>query len=128
MNYPDLKRKVVSVWEHYMKFNLGQVPVIIEDKASGQSIIQDLSHSTRIPLVASEAVLSKQVRMSDQSPLIEGGRCYLPVKAPWLVEYETEMARFPLWKWDNLVDSTSQFLKWAGRPQYKRSKKLKFWK
>jgi len=128
MKYPKLKKTTVDLWEKYMKFNIGQIPVIIEDKASGQSLIQDLMHSTKIPVIKSRPDANKQVRMSSVSPLIEAGRVYLPDKSKWLVEYETQMARFPLWKYDDLVDSTSQFLGWVGRPKYKINPKRRFWK
>jgi predicted phage terminase large subunit-like protein len=128
MNYPRLKRNVIETHEFYSKFKLGQVSVLIEDKASGQSLLQDLTEKTRIPVIAIKADPSKQVRMSSASPLIEAGKIYIPVQAPWLVEYETQMLRFPLWKNDDLVDSTSQYLNWFGKPRYVTRKKNLFWK
>jgi predicted phage terminase large subunit-like protein len=128
MKYPKLKDTVIRTWQKYMKFKRGQIPVLIEDRASGQSLIQDLKRYTKIPVLARPADLNKQIRMSSVSPLIEAGRVYLPDKAPWLVEYETQMARFPLWKHDDLVDCTSQFLRWVARPQYRKNLKRKFWK
>jgi predicted phage terminase large subunit-like protein len=128
MNYPKLKRRIKKVYDFYMKFNLGQVPVLIEDKASGQSLLQDFLAETKIPVIAIKADANKQVRMSSASPLIEAGKIHLPERASWLVEYETQMARFPLWKHDDLVDSTSQYLNWFGKPRYVKRKKSLFWK
>jgi predicted phage terminase large subunit-like protein len=128
MNYPKLKREIKKTYDYYMKFNLGQVPVLIEDKASGQSLLQDFIAETRIPVIAIPAETSKQVRMSSASPLIEAGKIFLPERASWLVEYETQMARFPLWKHDDLVDSTSQYLNWFGQPKFVKRKKSLFWK
>jgi predicted phage terminase large subunit-like protein len=128
MNYPRLKRNVIELHEFCCKFDLGQVSVLIEDKASGQSLLQDLLADTRIPVIALPADPSKQVRMSSASPLIEAGKVHIPERAPWLVEYETQMARFPLWKLDDLVDSTSQYLNWFGKPRYVKNKKRLFWK
>ena len=128
MKYPKLKKAAIELYEKYMKYGLGNVPVLIEDKASGQSLIQDLKHETRMPIIARPADANKQIRMSSASPLIEAGRVYLPDRASWLVGYETQLARFPLWKNDDMVDSTSQFLNWAGKPRFKRGLKKKFWK
>ncbi|GAG27304.1 unnamed protein product, partial [marine sediment metagenome] len=127
MKYPKLKKETIKLWEYYMQFGSGQIAMLIEDKASGQSLIQDLKRSTKIPVIAVKADVNKQVRMSSASPLIEAGRVYLPDKVPWLVEYETQHARFPLWRFDDLVDSTSQYLNWVGKPHYRKMKR-KFWK
>ena len=106
----------------------GRCPVIIEDKASGQSLVQDLKASTNIPVIPIPAEHSKEVRMSEVTALIEAGRVVLPEKRRWLVDYETQLAQFPYSRNDDMADSTSQFLRWAGRPRYVRSKKRRYWK
>jgi predicted phage terminase large subunit-like protein len=127
MNYPRLKQAAVDLWKRYMKWGLGPVPVLIEDKASGQSLIQDLK-KTEIPVIAINPDKNKQIRMSTASPMMESGMVYLPDETMgWVVDYETQLARFPLWKHDDLVDSTSQFLLWAVKPKFKKSKR-RFWK
>jgi len=127
--YPKLKKLVVATWERYMKIGLGPIPVLIEDRASGQSLIQDLKRSTPIPIIAVKATSEKQVRMEAGTPLIEAGRVYLPNKPmSWVIDYETQLARFPLAKFDDLVDSTSQFLLWVSKPRYRKTSGRKFWK
>ena len=127
--YPKLKKLVVATWERYMKIGLGPIPVLIEDRASGQSLIQDLKRSTPIPIIAVKATSEKQVRMEAGTPLIEAGRVYLPNKPmSWVIDYETQLARFPLAKFDDLVDSTSQFLLWISKPRYRKTSGRKFWK
>lgn len=133
MKYPKLKKAAIDLWEKYMNWDLGPVPVLIEDKASGQSLIQDLKsmvvNDMKIPVVAIGADSNKQIRMQAASPLIESGMVYVPDQSiGWVVDYETQLARFPLWKYDDLVDSTSQFLLWAVKSRFKRNKKRKFWK
>jgi predicted phage terminase large subunit-like protein len=128
MKYPTLKRHVIELHEFYSKFKLGQVRMLVEDKASGQSLIQDILDETRIPIIALPANPSKQVRMDSALPLIEAGKVHIPERSAWIVEYETQMARFPLWKYDDLVDSTSQYLNWFGKPRYVKRKKGLFWK
>ena len=50
------------------------------------------------------------------SPLIEGGRVSVPKDAPWLAELHSEMTMFPNGRFDDQVDSVSQFLGWLKRP------------
>lgn len=128
LNYPRLKKTTFEVWNKYSRVMTGlPITILIEDKGSGQSLIQDLKSGTSIPVVPIQATVSKQIRMSSASPLIESGKVFVPARAPWVVAYETQIARFPLWKEDDLVDSTSQFLNWVSQPQYVKTGK-KFWK
>jgi predicted phage terminase large subunit-like protein len=127
LGFPALKKKVIEIYEKWFEISGRQVPIVIEDRGSGQSLIQELRRSTGAPIIAFPAENSKQIRLDSVAPLIEAGRVFLPDRSPWLVPYETELTRFPLWKNDDLVDSTSQFLQWAGKPRFVRSK-LKFWK
>jgi predicted phage terminase large subunit-like protein len=127
--YPKLKRMAIKIWKKYNDFGLGPVPVLIEDKASGQSLIQDLKNETTMPVIAIGADSNKQIRMQKASPVIEAGRVYLPdYQLGWVVDYESQLARFPLWRHDDLVDSTSQFIIWISKPKYKRTSSKRFWK
>ena len=128
LKYPDLVSTVLGTYEHYRRYDLGPITTLIEDKGSGQSLIQDLKHSTQIPVIAIPANTNKQTRMSTASPLIQAGKVALPNKASWLVRYETQIAQFPYGKEDDDVDSTSQFLNWVGAPRYKRRKFMRLWK
>ncbi len=37
--------------------------------------------------------------------------------APWLMDFQDEVTKFPAGKHDDQVDSLSQFLKWVSRPK-----------
>jgi len=37
-------------------------------------------------------------------------------KAPWLQDFQTEILQFPNGRFDDQVDSLSQFLGWASEP------------
>ncbi|GAA0709843.1 hypothetical protein [Dokdonella soli] len=50
--------------------------------------------------------------MVAQTAIIENGFVYLPKDAPWLADYEQEMAEFPQCRHSDQVDSTSQALQW----------------
>ena len=128
MGFPALKRNAITLWNRYMKYEMGSIGVLIEDRASGQSLIQVLQNETRIPIISRPADANKIIRMDEVSPAIEAGHVHLPDEAPWLIRYETQMAQFPLGREDDDVDSTTQFLRWITKPRYKRSKLKRFWK
>jgi predicted phage terminase large subunit-like protein len=108
LEYPALKRAAMSLAALW-----SPDAILIEDKASGQSLIQDLRSQTRLPVIALRPEADKLTRMSTASPAIEAGRVFLPETADWLDDYEAEMAIFPNGAHDDQVDITSQFLRWA---------------
>jgi predicted phage terminase large subunit-like protein len=122
--YPDLVKKVVSMAEKFPPDR-----ILIEDKGSGQSLIQDLKSKTRLPIIAVQPEANKVTRFQSVTNLIEAGKVYLPEAgiAPWLVDYETELAQFPLGPHDDDVDSTSQYLADRKRPKFKR-RGYRYWK
>lgn len=108
VEYPHLKAAVRALADKW-----GAHAVLVEDKASGQSLIQELRLTTTLPIIAIEPEGDKLTRMSSQSATIEAGKVFLPESDSWLVDYERELFVFPLSEHDDQVDSTSQFLKWA---------------
>lgn len=108
IEYPVLRRTVISMAERDRP-----MAVLIEDKASGQSLIQDLRSSTSIPVIAIEPCGDKPTRANEVSAMVEAGLLVLPESSPWLVDYESELLGFPLAPHDDRVDSTTQFLRWA---------------
>lgn len=112
LEYPELKRTVINHYEKW-KPNI----VLIEDKASGQQLLQDLKRSTTLPTIPINPTADKTTRMSGVSALIEAGRCYLPESAPWMHDYEHELMMFPNGSHDDQVDSTSQFLNYVRVPR-----------
>ena len=120
LEYPQLKRTAASLYQAWRP-----QAVLIEDKGSGQSLIQELkqgvdmhSSKVRIPVIPIDPKgVNKVDRLIAVSSLFEAGMVYLPEMAPWLVDYEIELTIFPLAPHDDQVDSTSQFLKWAHENQ-----------
>lgn len=110
LGYPALKRAALALAAKWRPN-----AVLIEDKASGQSLIQDLCAETRLPVVALKGKGDKTVRLAAESPAIEAGRVHLPEAAPWLADFEAEIAAFPNAAHDDMADSLSQFLAWARR-------------
>jgi len=113
--YPALKRTVKNHFSRFDMFNKFPAAVLIEDKSSGASLIQDLKAETKIPVIAINPCADKVTRASSSSSLMESGLVWLPENANWLVEYEEELFAFPRAKHDDQVDSTSQFLNWVSQ-------------
>lgn len=111
VEYPELKRVLVNLAKQWHPH-----AVLIEDKASGQSLIQECRAKTTLPVIAIDTEgQNKAVRLIEVSPQFESGRVWLPEEAPWLIDYESELFGFPLATHDDQVDMTSQYLKWASR-------------
>jgi hypothetical protein len=55
----------------------------------------------------------KIMRMHAQTATIKNGFVFVPTQASWVTEYLHEMTSFYFGKYDDQVDSTSQFLDWA---------------
>jgi predicted phage terminase large subunit-like protein len=111
LEYPALKR---AVREQQSLFNPGVV--LIEDKASGTQLIQELIADGCHAVTRYQPECEKIMRMHAQTAMIENGFVHLPETAPWLAEYLHEMTVFPKGKHDDQVDSTAQFLDWFKKP------------
>ncbi len=103
LEFPELKRKVVELANVY-EIN----EILIEDKASGQSLIQELERETRLPIKKIKVDKDKFSRFIAITPMIEAGRIYLPESAPWLDTFLNEFEEFPNGEFDDQVDSVTQ--------------------
>lgn len=106
--YPQLKRLIIS---HAARF-LPEA-VLIEDKGSGQSLLQDLRRETDLPLIAINPTSDKLTRLMRVTPLMEAGKMALPIHAGWLAAFEAEFFSFPDGAHDDQVDAVSQYLNWV---------------
>jgi predicted phage terminase large subunit-like protein len=86
--------------------------VLIEDAASGQSLLQSLQLETRLPLLPVRPLGDKASRASAISPLFESGRVFMPQQAHWLSDFVDELTSFPAAPHDDMVDATTQALSW----------------
>jgi predicted phage terminase large subunit-like protein len=107
LNYPELKRAVREQAELHRA-----TVVLIEDKASGTQLIQELVQDGCAIVKAVTPVGDKVMRLHAQTAAIENGFVSLPREAPWLAEYVHELTTFPRGKHDDQVDATSQALAW----------------
>jgi predicted phage terminase large subunit-like protein len=105
LEYPALKR---AVREQQSQFDANVV--LIEDKASGTQLIQELIADGCHGVTRYQPTTDKIMRLHAQTALIENGFVHIPETASWLAEYLHEMTVFPKGKHDDQVDSTAQFL------------------
>lgn len=107
LDYPDLKRAVI---EESKRFRPNKI--LIEDKASGSSLIQELKREGVLGVTAYEPPTGqdKTMRLYAVTNVIEAGKVLLPQQAPWLPDYRSELLGFPGSAHDDQVDSTTQAL------------------
>lgn len=107
LDYPTLKRKVIELRDRW-----NPDTILIEDKASGTQLIQDLRNSGvyRVKPYQPIAVMDKVMRLHAVTAEFEAGKVLLPTDAPWRAAYVNELISFPGSKYDDQVDSTTQAL------------------
>lgn len=111
LEYPFLMQNVIRLARKY-----GASSVLIEDKASGQQLIQSLrandSEEYDFAIIGIMPRYDKITRLMLCSPLFEQGRILVPESASWLNAWEEELAAFPDGKHDDQIDSMTQFILW----------------
>ena len=112
LEYPDLRRAILSQAAAYKP-----TAVLIEDAGTGAPLVMDLRREGRLRPIPIRPERDKVVRLEAQSAVIEAGHVLLPAKAPWLDEFRSEILAFPHGRYDDQVDSVSQFLGWAATHQ-----------
>ncbi len=75
-------------------------PVIL---ALTEAVLKGLSHE----------VITRDRALGTNVAVIEAGRVLLPESAPWLDDFLNEILAFPNGRFDDQVDSLSQFLTWV---------------
>jgi PBSX family phage terminase large subunit len=115
MEYPALKQAVLQMHKDYPAS-----AILVEDKSSGQSLIQELRVHTNLPVIPIKINpgQDKIARASSCTGIIESGKVFVPKSGQWLSKYKNQLVRFTFDKdlqkknHDDMVDSTSQFLNW----------------
>jgi predicted phage terminase large subunit-like protein len=109
--FPQLKRKLIQL-AHEHKPNC----ILIEKAGPGLHLIQELRTNpvTGVPLpIGVTPQGDKLVRMEAQCARFEAGQVFLPREAAWLAEFLHEILSFPRSRYDDQIDTVSQFLKHA---------------
>lgn len=109
VDYPQLKRAVKQLARDWQAD-----AVLVEDKASGQSLLQDLrGEKEGMALIARMPKQDKVSRFAAVTAMLEAGDVLLPQDAAWLAEFEREVMLFPHAAHDDCVDALSQYLNWV---------------
>ncbi len=108
MNFPELLQTVIrEAVRHEPK------EILIEDAAAGIQLYQTLRLERPIRMPQPRAIKAqrdKVTRAHVVSHIIEQGRVFLPLAAPWLEDLRLELIQFPLARHDDQIDSITQFL------------------
>ena len=107
-DFPELKAKAIHINNKWR--GKGLRALYIEDKASGQSLIQELRRESGVSVIAHKVTHDKVTRVHAVTPLIESGRVYLPSNAPWYDSFIEETLSFPSGVNDDQVDVLSMGL------------------
>lgn len=107
LEYPILERRINQLAVRY-KANT----VLIEDAALGTALIQSLLKYAKFNVVSIQPKDDKIIRARIASAAFEAGKVMIPTDAPWKADYLSEMLGFPNTKYDDQVDSTTQYLLW----------------
>lgn len=103
LSYPDLKLKAQTMGARW-----SPQAFLVEDKASGQSLIQDLKRDTSLPVVAVKVDRDKQARAWAVTPTWEAGKVFVPEGADWVDDFLEHLYGFPKMAHDDDVDAFTQ--------------------
>ena len=110
LEFPDLERALQDQHLAWSAKHPGTpISVLVEDKGSGQSLIQAVKRWPHrniniIPVSASRAN-EKMQRVNEVTPVIESGRVRLPAQAHWLDDAVNEWTSFPFAAHDDMTDA-----------------------
>jgi len=110
--FPQLKQQLVDTSDHH-----GVTTLLIEDKASGQSVIQTLKQETMLPIIPIKVDKDKESRAHSASDMVQAGRVYLPTSASWVADFIDELGKFPYGEHDDIVDAMTQLINFIRKPE-----------
>ena len=102
VSYPDLRKLAQEAYNDWEPD-----AVLIEKKASGQSLLQDL-RMAGIPVLEYMPDRDKEARAHAPSALLEDGRIYFPFDKKWAKNLIDICAAFPATDNDDIVDTCTQ--------------------
>ena len=102
VSYPDLRREAQDAYNTYEPD-----AVLIEKKASGQSLLQDL-RMAGVPVLAYSPDRDKEARAHAASALLEDGRIWYPGGKKWAKDVINICSAFPAGENDDIVDTCTQ--------------------
>ena len=108
LEFPELKKKFIELYYAIPGVDL----VLIEDKASGQSLIQEMQRETIIPIEAIKVDSDKVSRVHLITPLLAKGIVKLNPELEFMSELIDQAEDFPNALHDDCIDPMSQALQY----------------
>ena len=131
--YPELRKLAQRLYNQHKPD-----VCMIEKKASGQSLIQDMRRAG-LPILEYTPDRDKTARVYASTPMMESGRVWIPTNKKWADDLIEELIRFPNAAHDDQVDALtmavhymkdSWHLTHPDDPEYEdgeRSKRATYW-
>lgn len=152
LSYPDLRKRVVDDWSTVYGSDEGKgkgMPskgrrpdrILVEAKASGQSLLQDL-RLAKVPAVGYNPGNADKISRAHQAaPTLELGMLWIPESgvnpgfpASWASPFMKQVAKFPVAEHDEYVDCMTQAIiylkndRWFELPQSKDPEETRSYK
>ncbi len=108
LDYPDLKTRTLALVDRWDPDR-----VLIEDAATGKPLFDELFWDDRRRYQLIRPDKDKETRFQSACAPVEEGKVILPKEAEWLSAFKRELQSFPRGRYDDQVDSFSQFLNWS---------------
>ena len=102
VSYPELRMLAQEAYDDWQPD-----AVLIEKKASGQSLLQDL-RMAGVPVIAYSPDRDKEARAHASSAILEDGRIFFPSNRKWAKDLIDICAAFPAHPNDDIVDTCTQ--------------------
>lgn len=114
LDYPPLRNKVIELCRRWEVDR-----VVIEDAGSGKPLLQDIwqDETLRRKFRRGWSSDPKEVRFLALQAMAEARQIVLPQEASWMKFLRDEVMGFPNARYDDQVDSISQFCEWARLPR-----------
>lgn len=127
LEYPELRQRVISDWgARYFgsRMDPANKPrpvdlVIVEQKGSGQSLLQDMKMAKIQAFPYNPGNSDKVARAAVVAPILDAGLVWVPESkvggtwASWADAFMQQLARFPKDEHDDYVDTFTQVLRYA---------------
>lgn len=104
--FPEAKRQFIAFCDKHPE----AYHKIVEDKAAGISLIQELKRDVSGLVPYNPGAKSKVERAQVVAPFWEAGNVYLPEHEEWVADFINECVSFPTGPHDDQVDAMSQAL------------------
>jgi predicted phage terminase large subunit-like protein len=105
VEFPELERRVKEFYSQRCPH-----AILVEDTASGQSLLQQLRSNSYLPVKGVKPGGDKYARAATVTSEFERGGFFIREGASWSAEYVAELTAFPGGAHDDFVDATVQAL------------------